>query len=140
MRTRQLNPAPVSLGTEDTRIFSVRLDPGDEVLEELAAFAAENSIENGIFEAIGGFEEFTIARYDVPSQRFEEIPIPPDQVEVLSMTGQVTLGIDAPVHIHTVLGNRDGTAFGGHLLRGVVQPVLLVSLTEIEQEIEPHHV
>lgn len=139
MRTRLLNRAP-ALPDEEIRIFSVRLDPGDEMMEHLAAFAADNAVEQGFFEAIGGFDDFTLARYDVPSKRFVEIQVPADQVEVLSLTGQVTLGADPPVHVHVVLAKRDGNAFGGHLLRAVVQPVLLVSLTEAVHEIEPHHV
>jgi predicted DNA-binding protein with PD1-like motif len=141
MRTRQLNHA-LKTREEDARIFSIRLEPGDEVMERLAAFAADNGVERGFFEAIGGFEDFTVARYDVPTRQFVEIRIPPDQVEVLSLNGQVTFPAnppDPPVHIHTVLARRDGSAIGGHLLRGVVQPVLLVTLTETAHEIEPHH-
>jgi predicted DNA-binding protein with PD1-like motif len=138
MRTHLMNRAPAL--ADETRIFSVRLDPGDEVMEKLAAFADENGIEQGVFEAIGGFEEFSLARYEVRTKRFVEIPIDPEQVEVLSLTGQVSMTNDPPVHIHTVLGDIEGRAFGGHLMRAVVQPVLLVSLTETVHEIEPHHV
>jgi predicted DNA-binding protein with PD1-like motif len=137
MRTHLMNRAPAL--ADETRIFSVRLDPGDEVMERLAAFADENGVAQGVFEAIGGFEEFSLARYDVPTKRFVEIPVRPDQVEVLSLTGQVALANDPPVHIHAVLGDREGKAFGGHLMRAVVQPVLLVSLTETVHEIPSHH-
>lgn len=34
------------------------------------------------------------------------------------------------VHAHAVLGKRDGTAHGGHLLEGHVWPTLEVVLTE----------
>ncbi|MFG2090361.1 MULTISPECIES: PPC domain-containing DNA-binding protein [unclassified Spirillospora] len=137
MRTSLLTRAPAV--PDETRIFSIRLEPGDEIMERLGAFAADESVERGVFEALGGFEEFTLARYDVPTGRFVEIPIPDDQVEVLNLTGQVTLANDPPVHVHAVLGGRDGNAFGGHLLRAVVQPVLLVTLTEPVHDIEPHH-
>lgn len=137
MRTSLMNRAP--LLTDEVRIFSIRLDPGDEIMERLAAFATENSVERGFFEAIGGFDEFTLARYDVPTKTFVRIPVKSDQVEVLSLTGQVTLENDPPVHVHAVLADRDGKAFGGHLQRGIVQPVLLVSLTETVHEMEPHH-
>ncbi|MFD0856996.1 PPC domain-containing DNA-binding protein [Actinomadura adrarensis] len=138
MRTHLMNRAPAL--ADEARIFSVRLDPGDEVMEKLAAFADENGIAQGVFEAIGGFEEFSLARYEVRTKRFVDIPIDPDQVEVLSLTGLVTQANDPPVHIHTVLGDVEGNAFGGHLMRAVVQPVLLVSLTETVHEIPSHHV
>ncbi len=137
MRTHLMNRAPAL--ADEARIFSVRLDPGDEVMAKLAEFADENGIEQGVFEAIGGFEEFSLAGYEVRTKRFVDLPIDPDQVEVLSLTGLVTQANDPPVHIHTVLGDVEGNAFGGHLMRAVVQPVLLVSLTETVHEIPSHH-
>jgi predicted DNA-binding protein with PD1-like motif len=43
----------------------------------------------------------------------------------------VTLEGDVPkVHAHVVVGKRDGTAHGGHLLGARVRPTLEVMLTE----------
>jgi uncharacterized protein len=50
---------------------------------------------------------------------------------VLSLIGDVALEDGKPkVHAHTVLGRRDGTAHGGHLLEAHVRPTLEVMLTE----------
>ena len=54
-----------------------------------------------------------------------------EQVEVLSLTGDVALYGDASkLHVHVVLGKPDGTAIGGHLLTATVRPTLEVILEE----------
>lgn len=63
-------------------------------------------------------------RYD-PSVSLDE------QVELLSLIGDVALGDGEPqVHAHAVVGKRDGTAHGGHLLQARVRPTCEVVLTE----------
>lgn len=55
----------------------------------------------------------------------------PQQVEVLSLVGDVALEGTAPkVHAHVVVGKRDGTAHGGHLLEATVRPTLEVILVQ----------
>jgi predicted DNA-binding protein with PD1-like motif len=45
--------------------------------------------------------------------------------------GDITLKDGQPsIHAHVVLGKRDGTAHGGHLLEAHVRPTLEVILTE----------
>jgi predicted DNA-binding protein with PD1-like motif len=55
-----------------------------------------------------------------------------EQVEVAALVGDI--GIDeagAPaLHIHLVLGKRDGSAIAGHLAEGHVRPTLEVIITE----------
>ncbi len=55
-----------------------------------------------------------------------------EQVEVLSLIGDVALeGTQPKVHAHVVVGRRDGTAHGGHLLEAHVRPTLEVVLAEV---------
>lgn len=62
---------------------------------------------------------------------YKKIPIN-EQVEVMSLIGNITLdeGGEPKVHAHVVVGRRDGTAHGGHLLEAHVQPTLEVILVE----------
>jgi predicted DNA-binding protein with PD1-like motif len=39
------------------------------------------------------------------------------------------------VHLHAVLGRRDGSTIGGHLLRGEVWPTLEVIVAEVGPEL-----
>ena len=65
-----------------------------------------------------------------------------EQVELLSLIGDVALKDDDPqVHAHAVVGKRDGTAHGGHLLQAHVRPTCEVVLTEspahLKKEFDP---
>jgi predicted DNA-binding protein with PD1-like motif len=125
-------------GTESTHM--VFFDPGEEAIEGLASFARENDIEVASFTAIGGFESASIGFFNLETRGFDEIPFDERQVEVLSLVGEITTEGDDPlVHGHVVLGRRDGSTLGGHLLRGVVRPILIVTVNEWSRELQPHH-
>ena len=52
-------------------------------------------------------------------------------MEVLSLLGNVAIkGDEHKLHAHVVLGKRDGTAHGGHLLEAYVRPTLELIVTE----------
>jgi predicted DNA-binding protein with PD1-like motif len=50
----------------------------------------------------------------------------------LSLLGDIAVGDDGKpsLHIHCVVGLRDGTTRGGHLLQASVRPTLEVTLIE----------
>ncbi|PWU51363.1 hypothetical protein DLJ46_05195 [Micromonospora globispora] len=55
-----------------------------------------------------------------------------EQVEVLSLLGDIADNQGkAALHVHALLGHRDGTTVGGHLLHGEVWPTLEVISTEV---------
>jgi Plants and Prokaryotes Conserved (PCC) domain len=65
-----------------------------------------------------------------------------EQVELLSLIGDVAVKDGEPqVHAHAVVGKRDGTAHGGHLLQARVRPTCELVLTEspahLRKEFDP---
>lgn len=107
------------------------LETGDEAMTALSAFAAEAGLDSASFTAIGAFERAVLAFFDW--ERKEYLPIVVDeQVEVASFLGDIALGPDGKpaVHVHAVLGRRDGSALAGHLQEGRVRPTLEIVLTE----------
>ena len=113
-------------GASYVLIFEV----GDEVMAELAGFAAEQQLEASDFSALGAFSGALLGFFDVGEKDYRKIPID-EQVEVLTLVGNITLDKGEPkVHAHTVLGLADGTTLGGHLLEGHVRPTLELVLTE----------
>jgi predicted DNA-binding protein with PD1-like motif len=54
-----------------------------------------------------------------------------EQVELLSLIGDITFYKDKhQIHPHVVVGKRDGTAHGGHLLKATVHPTLELIVNE----------
>jgi uncharacterized protein len=119
---------PIDSGTG--RTWALIFDTGDEPMSALLAFATQQRLTAARFTAIGAFRDATLGYFDWASRQYEKIPVR-EQVEVLSLIGDVALEDGKPkVHAHTVLGRRDGTAHGGHLLEAHVRPTLEVMLTE----------
>jgi predicted DNA-binding protein with PD1-like motif len=119
--------------------WALVFDKGDEPMAELERFAREHELTAASFTGIGAFEEVVLGYFDRERKEYEEIPVR-EQVEVLSLAGDVAVAEGEPkVHAHVVVGKRDGTAYGGHLLRGRVWPTLEVVLTESPAELRKSH-
>ena len=115
-------------GQEKT--YAVIFDAGDEVMEGLRSFAKEKGLDAAHFTALGAFERATLGYFNLDTQDYDRIPID-EQVEVLSLVGDVSLkGGQPQIHAHVVVGKRDGTAHGGHILEAYVRPTLEVILSE----------
>jgi predicted DNA-binding protein with PD1-like motif len=113
------------------RTFAIVFDTGDEVAAGLLDFARQQAVGGAYFTAIGALRDVTLGYWRWETKDYERIPVR-EQVEVLSLAGNIALAPDgAPkVHAHVVVGKADGTAHGGHLLEAHVRPTLEVIITE----------
>ena len=112
------------------KTFVVIFEKGDEVLETLRRFANEQHLLASHFTAIGALSDVVIGFFDPAKKQYKKIPIP-EQVEVLSLTGDIAFEGDVPkIHAHIVVGKSDGTAHGGHLIAGHVFPTIELILVE----------
>lgn len=112
------------------KVFILVFDKREEVLQELKVFAKDHQLKGSRFTAIGALSDVTLGYFDPERKNYKKIPLP-EQVEVLSLVGNITAGDHAPqVHAHIVVGGSDGAAYGGHLLEGHVWPTLEVVIEE----------
>lgn len=118
------------LATDGGRTFALVFDIGDEVVAELTAFAKHEGLTGSHFTGIGAFSDVVVGYFDWSSKSYDRISLA-EQVEVLSFAGDVTIENGEPkVHAHVVIGKRDATAHGGHLLEAHVRPTLEIILVE----------
>lgn len=123
MKSKVLNEAP-------ERSIALILERGDEVMATLQRFAVEHSLTASRITAIGAFESAVLGYFNWESKAYERIPVD-EQVEVLSLIGDIALDAGQPkVHAHVVLGKRNGSTVGGHLLQATVRPTLELMLEE----------
>jgi predicted DNA-binding protein with PD1-like motif len=112
------------------KTFALVFDEGDEVIAGLTDFAKREQLAGSHFTGIGAFRETVVGFFDWQRRDYDRIPIR-EQVEVLSLAGDIAIDSGEPkVHAHVVVGKRDGTAHGGHLLEAHVRPTLEVMLVE----------
>ncbi|QFZ86830.1 MULTISPECIES: PPC domain-containing DNA-binding protein [Variovorax] len=123
MKSKILNAGP-------ERTIALVFETGDEVMPLLEEFAKTHGLSASRFSAIGALRGAVLGYFDWERKEYERIPVG-EQVEVLSLNGDVALDGDQPtVHAHAVLGRRDGSTIGGHVLQATVQPTLEVLLVE----------
>jgi len=124
MRIQQLDDV------EGRRSFVLVCDRGDDPMEALAAGAKRFDLSGAALTGIGAFSSVTLGFFDRARRDYTRRVIR-EQVEVVSLVGNIALDRGEPrVHAHVVLGRSDGSALGGHLLSGSVDPTLEVMIVE----------
>jgi hypothetical protein len=106
----------------------------------LKSFAAEAKLTAASFSAIGALQNAELGYFDWEQKRYLPIPVE-GQVEVASLTGDIAQSPDGnpAIHIHVVLGKRDGSAVAGHLVRATVRPTLEIILVESPAHLRKRH-
>jgi hypothetical protein len=116
--------------TNGVQTFVLVFNSGDPVTAPLLNFAREHAIESASFSGIGAFEHVTLGYFEPDKHDYKNIHVN-EQVEVVSLVGNVARGEDGPkLHAHVVVGKSDGAAYGGHLIEGRVRPTLEIVLVE----------
>ena len=113
------------------RTFAIIFETGDEVMAGLRQFLKEQPVGASQFSGIGAFSDAVVGYFDWETKAYQRIPIR-EQVEVLVLNGDVSdeESGESKLHAHVVVGKRDGSAHGGHLMEAHVRPTLEVILTE----------
>jgi hypothetical protein len=113
------------------RTFAVVLETGDEVFACLRSFVNERRIFAAQLTAIGAFSDVVLKYFDWEKKSYLENKVN-EQVEVASLIGDVAKDPSGKpsLHIHLVVGKRDGIAMAGHLGQAHVRPTLEIILTE----------
>jgi len=113
------------------RTYVVVLETGEEVMGCLQRFVSAERIHAAQLTAIGAFSDVILSYFDWDKKDYARIPVR-EQVEVASLIGDVAQAPsgEPALHVHVVVGKRDGSAMAGHLGQGHVRPTLEVIVTE----------
>ena len=122
------------------RTFALIMAKGDEVLSTIRNFAAQENVRAAQITAIGALSDVVLRYYDWDKKTYRSTPVR-EQVEVASLNGDVAVGPDGKptIHIHLVVGRRDGTAMAGHLGEAHVRPTLEVIVEEQPSYLQKVH-
>jgi predicted DNA-binding protein with PD1-like motif len=117
------------LDSSGERTYVVVLDDGDEFSESVLEFARKERLKAAHFTAIGAFCEVELGWFNTAEREYERNRLV-EQLEVLSLLGNIAEFEGQPkIHAHVVLGKRDSSAWGGHLLAARVRPTLEITAT-----------
>jgi len=116
------------------RKWLARLPYEGDLLEVLEKFAAEKSIRVGHVGVIGAVKKAVVAYYDQQKKEYGSLVFD-EPLEILHCTGNLSLKDGAPkAHMHIILGSKQGSALGGHLMPGTI---LFAGEAVIEELIGP---
>jgi len=116
---------------QQPKTFVLIFETGDELASGLKAFAKAKGLAGSSFKAIGALSQVKLGWLNWETRTYETSVDLPEQLELLSLIGDIALKDGEPqVHAHVVVGRRDGTAHGGHLLQAIVRPTCELVLTE----------
>jgi uncharacterized protein len=115
--------------TPEEKVYAIVFLKGDEVLSGLTDFAAKYKVMDAHFTGLGAVSSATTAWLDL-SKKMYRPTVTNEQVEVLSLIGDIAAFNGKPiVHMHAVLGHRDGHTTGGHVWELNVNPTVEIFLT-----------
>src|ERR1700693_150325 len=123
MNFKQIDKSP--------KTFVLVFKTGDELAKGLSTFAEEQKLAGASFKAVGALSSVRLGWYSWESKKYEPSLTLDEQVALLSLIGDIALYQGKPaVHAHAVIGRKDGTAHGGHLVEAYIRPTCEVVLTE----------
>jgi len=113
------------------KTYVLVLERGDEAVSSIEGFAQQYGLAAAQLTGLGAFSDVVLGFFDWEKREYRKIPVN-EQVEVVSLVGDIALGPDGKpsLHPHVVISRSDGSAMGGHLLEAHVRPTLEVVLTE----------
>lgn len=127
------------INEQGEKTYVLIFERGDEVASSLLKFAKEKNLAAAHFTAIGGFSDVILGYFSRERKQYQKIPLQ-EQVEVLSLVGDIALKEDGTpqVHAHVIVGDANGFARGGHLMEAHVWPTLELILEESPAHLRRH--
>jgi len=112
--------------------YVLRLDPGDEVVASISAFAVETKTKGAWFSGIGSLDRAVLGFLD-PKEGVYLKRTFDERMEIGTLTGNIGFADGTPfVHTHAVLSPRELLAYTGHLHEGRVGVVVEILVDVLE--------
>ena len=112
----------------------VKLEKDTDLLDSLTNYAKENNIQAAEINFIGAVQSAKVLYFNQEKKKYDE-HIMDQPYEVLSGIGNISLLDDKPfVHVHVVLADSSGKAFGGHLEKGTKVWLIEAFIHEVDSK------
>ena len=114
----------------------VRLDPDEEICEQLLLLAQKERITLASLNGLGAVKAFTVGVFNTETKEYLANTFE-GPYEIVSLTGTLTTKDGVPyLHAHFAAGDDKGRVSGGHLNRAVISATAGIVLTLIPGTVE----
>lgn len=111
--------------------YVVRMDKGEEILEQVKALALAEHIRLASVQALGAVNDITVGVFDTVKKEYHANSFQ-GAFEIVSLTGTIdTMDGSFYTHLHMSAGDEQGRVFGGHLNHAVVSATCEMIVREI---------
>lgn len=116
--------------------YVVRMDKGEEILEQVKALALAENIQLATVQALGAVNDFTVGVFDTVKKEYHANSFQ-GAYEIVSLTGTIdTMDGQFYCHLHMSAGNDQGQVFGGHLNRAVISATCEMIVRELPGSVD----
>ncbi|HSA07205.1 MAG TPA: DNA-binding protein [Candidatus Gastranaerophilales bacterium] len=108
---------------EIVKTYMGRIPYDSDLLEQINSFCIENNIKCGMANIIGAVKQAKIGYYSQYKQSYKTLEGEnlTGGLEIVSCTGNISIKDSKSfAHLHIILSNSEGIAFGGHLMPGTI--------------------
>ncbi|MDI3311538.1 MAG: DNA-binding protein [Thermoanaerobacterium sp.] len=100
------------------RRFMGRFKYDNDLLQEITNFITNENIRSGEIRIIGAVKKARFGYFNQSTREYKFIE-KNEHMEILSAIGNISLKSGKPFpHVHIILADENGNAFGGHLMEG----------------------
>ena len=116
--------------------YVLRIDRGEEIVENLKIFCKQEQIELGWITGIGAVDKITIGLFETDSKKYHSIELKGDH-EITSLAGNISQ-MDGKVylHLHINLSDINYNVFGGHLSSAIISGTGEFIVEKIDGKVE----
>ena len=116
--------------------YIVRMDPGEEILEQVKVLALREHIQLASIQALGAVNDFTVGVFKTDEKKYYANSFQ-GSYEIVSLTGTInTMDGEFYCHLHMSAGNDQGHVVGGHLNRAVISAACEMVVTVIPGSVD----
>ena len=116
--------------------YVIRMDPGEEILEQVKALALQEHIQLASVQALGAINDFTVGVFKTGEKKYYASSFQ-GSYEIVSLTGTInTMDGEFYCHLHMSAGDDQGHVVGGHLNRAVVSATCEMVVTAIDGSVD----
>lgn len=119
----------------------VRIDPGEEIVEQVRVVSEREGITLASVEALGAVSDLTVGVFDTVEKKYYSNRFQ-GAYEIVSLTGTVsTKDGGFYQHLHMSAGDNQGRVFGGHLnaarVSATCEMVIRIIPGQVERRLDP---
>ena len=119
--------------------YMIRIDRGEEVLEQLTLLCRGEKIRAGEIVGLGACDQVTMGLYNVARQSYTSRTFE-GEFEITNLTGSVSEKEgEVYLHLHITCSGEDFSTFGGHLNACRISGTCELWLTALDGEIGRRH-